>query len=76
MGETGKLAYDDGTNVLVRCLSSEARSDKAVKFLTRFGESPARMAWIPKGQIAHLDEKKGELWIPMWLADKRGLKYE
>ena len=31
--------------------------------------------WIPKSQIAHIDKSKGEMYIPEWLAEKRGLSF-
>jgi hypothetical protein len=68
---------DNGENVLVRFRSIEARTAMAYKILTPFSdEASARMAWLPKSQVADIDEEKGEVWIPLWLAEKKGLGYE
>jgi len=67
-------AIDNGTNVLVRFKEVVTRTDKAVKFSTPMGVLSE--FWLPKSMIAHLDEEKGEVWIPLWLAEKRGIKYE
>jgi hypothetical protein len=63
---------DDGSNVLVRFESIGARSSKAVKICVDVDED----VWLPESQIAHLDEDAGEVWIPLWLAEKKGLEYQ
>ena len=63
--------YDDGSNVRVRFDGVEAETDAAY-LLSVDGEE----VWIPKSQIAHMDDSAGELWIPLWLAEKKELDYD
>lgn len=71
--------YDDGENVLVRFSHAKYESDKA--HLLAMDEDDDEGTWFPKSQIAHIDfyPARGtgsELWIPKWLAEKKGLEYE
>ena len=68
------INHDDGTNVLVRFYEIERRTDLAhLVLLTPEDEDGV---WIPESQIAAIDTGLGELWIPLWLAEKKGLEYE
>jgi hypothetical protein len=65
--------HDNGDNVLVRFL--EVRAETGSALLLRVSEDDAEDAWIPKSQIAHIDLDANEVWIPLWLAEKKGLEY-
>ena len=67
-------ACDDGMNVLVRFDSIEGRRKKAYRLRIDPYDGPE--IWIPKSQVASIDEDAGEVWIPLWLAEKKGLEYE
>ncbi len=67
-------AHDDGTNVLVRFDSIEGRTEKAYQLRIDPYDGPE--IWIPKSQVASIDREKGEVWVPLWLAEKKGLEYE
>lgn len=62
---------DDESNVLVSFESIETETDRALLIRTEDEESH----WLPKSQIMSLDHQKNEVWIPMWLAEKKGLDY-
>lgn len=62
---------DDGSNVLVHFDEIKAETEAAI-FIVVDDEK----IWLPKSQIAHLDHGAGELWIPLWLAEKKSLEYE
>lgn len=66
-----KRDYDNGENVLVRFVGIAAETEKAY-CLVREDED----IWIPKSQVRHIDEDGGEIWIPVWLAEKKDLEYE
>ena len=66
--------HDDGNNVRVQVHEQDGESDKACRFLVAVDDIAG--TWIPKSQIAHYDDDAGELWIPLWLAEKKGLEYE
>lgn len=66
--------YNDGTNVLIKFHHLETQTEKA--YLVALTVSRHRGMWFPKSLIAHLDKGKREMWIPKWLAEKRGLMYE
>jgi len=68
------MNFDDGENVLVRFHRVKASSPRAR--LIELSVEDAEGVWIPESQIAHIDEDAGELWIPEWLAEKKGLEYE
>jgi len=67
-------SYDDGSNVLVRFHHAMAESDKA--HLLALSVEDQEGVWLPKSQIAHIDFCSGEVWIALWLAEKKGLDYE
>lgn len=62
---------DNGSNVLVRFDSIELERPAATLFVIG-----VEQVWIPVSQIAEIDAKKKEMWIPLWLAEKKGLEYE
>lgn len=68
------VSHDDGTNVLVRFDGVQAETEKAVCIV--LDATDYEGVWIPRSQIAHIDEDAGELWIPLWFAEKKGLDYE
>lgn len=58
-------------------VSSGIRRDRIVKETDRatliaVGDEEV---WLPESQIAAIDAA-GEVWIPLWLAEKKGLEYE
>ena len=65
--------YDDGDNVLVRFDGIQAETDAAVRVT---GDDYGWAEWIPRSQIAYLDEEAGEMWCSLWIAEKKGLPYE
>jgi len=68
------VSHDDGHNVLVRFHHVVEYSAKAMRIAITVSDLPG--IWIPKSQIAHHDTETHEIWIPMWLAEKKGLEYE
>ena len=71
---TNGRAYDEGSNVLVRFHHARHESEKA--HLLMFSADDEQGIWFPKSQIAHLDLDANEVWIPLWLAEKKGLDYD
>lgn len=70
----GRAHYDDGGNVLVRFDHAASETDKAHRLALSVVD--AEGVWLPKSQIAHIDFEAGEVWIPLWLAEKKGLDYD
>lgn len=66
--------YDDGENVLIRFHEKVDSTDLAVKLTLTSDDGSG--VWLPKSQVAALDKDAGEAWIPLWLAEKKGLSYE
>lgn len=66
--------YDDGTNVLVRFHECDDRSRKGIHLLLSPDDRDG--VWLPKSKVAYIDHDAGEVWIPEWLAKKKGLDYE
>lgn len=66
--------YDNDDNVLVRIASVEAQTERAYK--VTLSDDDTQGIWIPKSQVAHFDEDAGEVWIPLWLAEEKGLEYQ
>lgn len=62
---------DNGDNVLVRFDEVKHETDGA--FLIVVDEEEV---WIPKSQVAHVDHAKGEMWLPLWLAESKGVGFE
>lgn len=67
-------AYDDGENVLVRFYGMDGDTAKAYKILITVDDIEG--VWIPRSQVADIDWDTHEMWIPLWLAEKKGLEYE
>jgi hypothetical protein len=67
-------SYDDGSNVLVRFNHAKYESDKAHWLALSIEDEEG--VWLPKSQIAHIDFNTSEVWIPLWLAEKKGLEYD
>ena len=65
---------DNGDNVVVSYHRLEADRPKAYRFT--LSASDCDGVWIPKSQVAHIDEDAHEIWIPLWLAEKKGLEYD
>lgn len=65
------MAYDDGNNVLVKFDRVAHETETAILI-----EVDDSSEWIPKSQIACVDEELKEMWIPLWLAEKKGLDYD
>jgi len=65
---------DNGSNVLVRF--HEIKHDTGKATLLLLTPSDTQGVWIPNSQIAHIDDDTGEVWIPLWLAEKNGMEYE
>lgn len=66
--------HDNGDNVLVRF--HDARHETASAHLLAIAADDVEGVWLPKSQIAHIDLDAKEVWIPLWLAEKKGLEYE
>ncbi len=66
---------DNGTNVLVRFHEIVRRTDKAVLISIEEDDDDTSV-WIPESQIAMIDTGLGEVWIPLWLAEEKGLEYD
>jgi hypothetical protein len=66
--------WDDGENVLVRFDRIERQTAKAYCILLDFTDVEG--VWLPKSKVARIDEDAGECWIPLWLADEKGLEYD
>lgn len=69
--------HNDGENVLVRAVVS--RSTEGAFLLDQDGEE----VWAPRSQIANEadledadDTEESEVWMPLWLAKKKGLTFE
>lgn len=73
---SSKPTYDDGTNVLVRFHHIKFAGPKAKSILFAMAEVDVDGVWFPKSEIAYLDPETGEVWVPEWLAKKRGVDYE
>ncbi len=65
---------DNGNNLLVRFDRLVSETPKALLVATG-GEGDDEV-WIPKSQVASLDVDTGEVWLPLWLAEKKGLQYD
>ncbi len=65
---------DDGNNVLVRFDHVMSETPKAL--LVAMGGEGDEEVWIPKSQVASLDADAGEVWLPLWFAEKKGLQYD
>ena len=68
------MARDKQQNVLVTFSHVSAVTEKAYRIALNADGIHAGM-WIPRSQIAHIDKSKGEIYIPEWLAEKRGLSF-
>ena len=68
------MARDKQQNVLVTFSHVSAVTEKAFRIALN-GHGLHEGMWIPKSQIAHIDKSKGEMYIPEWLAEKRGLSF-
>ena len=68
------MSYDNGENVLVRFHHAKHETEKAHWLALTIEDEEG--VWLPKSQIAHLDFSTSEVWIPLWLAEKKGLDYE
>lgn len=66
-------SIDNGTNVLVR-FHSVARETDAALLLSVSPEDDG--TWVPKSQVAHIDQAAGEVWMPLWIAVGKGFAYE
>ncbi len=66
--------HDDGTNVLVRF--DHVKVDRPASYCLALSVDDYGGVWLPKSQVANIDEDAGEVWLPLWLAEKRGLEYE
>lgn len=64
--------HDDGENVMVPLQRIKAETDKA--YLVMLEQGDGEEVWLPKSQVAFIDQ--GEVWIPLWLAEKKGIDYE
>ncbi len=68
-----EAAADDGDNVLVGFDRVMSETEKAK--LLAISPDDAQGVWIPSSQIASIDADAGEVWIPLWLAEAKGLEY-
>lgn len=68
--------YDDGNNVLVRFHHRMPHSELTKAHHLFLSANDTEGVWIPKSLTAHLDDDAGEVWIPIWLAEEKGLEYE
>lgn len=68
--------YDDGTNVLVRFDHQRADTGVGGAKLLRMNADNFDEVWFPNSEIKHFDAEAGEMWIPEWLARKKGVEYE
>ncbi len=66
--------HDDGNNVLVRFHTAGHIGAKSR--LIYLSPEDREGIWLPHSQIAHIDTDSGEVWIPLWLAEKMGVEYE
>ena len=64
---------DDGNNVLVKFDHVVHQTDDAILIVQDDEE-----VWIPFSQITAPGEEDElrEMWIPLWLAEKKGLSYD
>lgn len=72
MGST----HDDGTNVLVRFHEFKGKTPSGKAYLFSLAPEDSENLCLPMSQVAHIDTDAGEVWIPLWLAEKKGLEYE
>jgi len=70
----GDKRYDDGENVVIRFHEIKSESPKA--YLIALSPDDYHGTWIPKSQVANIDHEASEVWIPLWLAEKKGLDYD
>ncbi len=67
---------NDGNNVLVRVDRLVSETPKALLVAMSSDGGEEEEVWIPKSQVASLDVDTGEVWLPLWLAEKKGLQYD
>ena len=69
-------AHDDGENVLVRFHEFKGKTPSGKAYLFSLTAEASENLCLPKSQVAHIDTDTGEVWIPLWLAENKGLDYE
>ena len=67
-------AHDNGEDVLVRF--HHVRHESARAYLLSLTLDDVEGVWLPKSQITHIDTDANEVWLPLWLAEEKGLEYE
>jgi uncharacterized metal-binding protein len=65
------LNVDREDTVCCRIDGVRAETKKAVAVQINGGDA----VWLPRSQIVLLEEDKGKVWIPRWLALDKGMRH-